>query len=452
MLDLSHYLFSCFHVFMFQASAALPKSASMYLAPAIGTYNIGDNFTVMVNIASPETPINAVAGVLYFPADLLSVNSVSADGSLINLWVQQPAYDNVSGRISFQGIIYDPGYQGGQTKILTINFQAKKAGIADVPFASGSILANDGFGTNVLASISGGVYALGGAKTPSETAEEAKENLSKLPAKPVITSPTQPDQNKWYAMSTAVLEWKLPAAIKAANAVNDQQAATKAGTKSQGLFATKNYGNLPDGVWYFHLRLENSYGWSQTASYKYQLDTHNPETLNISQLVSTDPASLKASFNLSGHDALSGLDYFSVKVDNGDFVRASSSGSCPGLTTYETADLAVGNHLLTVRAYDRAGNYTEKSLAFAIGAAAGTAGQAGSAGQEFPAVKFCAQPFTAGGCALAIGSYFSIGCWWLLLIILVILIILLIILIYYRRRYSQIQPDTADKVDNNLRP
>ena len=60
----------------------------------------------------------------------------------------------ISNRISFEGVILNPGFQGNNGVIFQVTFLAKKAGLVSLTFNEGSILANDGLGTNVLAVLS----------------------------------------------------------------------------------------------------------------------------------------------------------------------------------------------------------------------------------------------------------------------------------------------------------
>jgi hypothetical protein len=111
----------------------------------------GEKFTIDVKINSLEQSINAVSGTLSFPATLVHVLSIGKDKSIINLWTEEPRLS--SNRVLFEGIILNPGFQGMNGLVLHITFEAEKAGPIHLNFDEGSILANDGLGTNILATL-----------------------------------------------------------------------------------------------------------------------------------------------------------------------------------------------------------------------------------------------------------------------------------------------------------
>lgn len=125
---------------------AASPDALMLTAPQ-NTINVGENMVVTVSVASPNQAMNAVSGSITF-SGALSVESISTAGSIVNFWTQQPRA--AGNRIHFEGIVLNPGYYGPKAKIFTITFTAKRAGSSTIFFDDGAILANDGFGTNIL--------------------------------------------------------------------------------------------------------------------------------------------------------------------------------------------------------------------------------------------------------------------------------------------------------------
>jgi hypothetical protein len=148
-------LFFCFFIFAFFVNlfiTSVASAASLHLSPSSGSYTEGGILSVSVFVSS-DSAINAISGVLIFPQDKLEVISLSKDGSIMNLWVREPAFSNTGGTISLEGVVLNPGFVGNSGKILTVNFKTKSAGSAHISFNSGSVLANDGYGTNVLSSL-----------------------------------------------------------------------------------------------------------------------------------------------------------------------------------------------------------------------------------------------------------------------------------------------------------
>jgi len=97
-------------------------TASLYLSPSTGTYNIGDTFSVILNVDTEGKSINAAEGNLSFPKDKLRVLNISRGSSIFNLWTQEPSFSNSDGTITFGGGLPHPGYIGSSGSILTARF------------------------------------------------------------------------------------------------------------------------------------------------------------------------------------------------------------------------------------------------------------------------------------------------------------------------------------------
>ena len=124
-------------------------AANLDILPISQSVNMGDTVSVSVMVSTSGQVINAVSGVLSFPKDLLEVSSVSATGSIINFWANDPKFSNSEGTVNFEGVIMSPGYSGNNGRVLKINFKIKTTGQADLQFGTASILANDGNGTDI---------------------------------------------------------------------------------------------------------------------------------------------------------------------------------------------------------------------------------------------------------------------------------------------------------------
>lgn len=162
-------------------------ASSVGFNPDNGAYNVGDLVRVRVVVSSDKS-INATSGQILFPRDLLSLSSVSKNGSIINLWAQEPSYSNTSGVISFEGVILN-GYSGEQGTILTLIFKAKSTGTANLKFSQASILANDGNGTEVISGK--GTAAL----TIKEQIKDQQIPVGKTIEETVQKEPTEPIKN-----------------------------------------------------------------------------------------------------------------------------------------------------------------------------------------------------------------------------------------------------------------
>lgn len=156
-------IFSVSLVFLFSVSLALPvaaEAASLYLSPSSGTYTVGTTFNVNINVSSSDQALNAVQGVLIFSPSDLQIVAVSKTSSIISLWVQEPTFNNNTGRVNFEGVVLNPGFIGSTGRVLQVTFKAKSANPTTVSLSSASVLANDGQGTNILSQLGNGKYLL----------------------------------------------------------------------------------------------------------------------------------------------------------------------------------------------------------------------------------------------------------------------------------------------------
>lgn len=174
------FLILIFFVFINQA-----LSADLYISPQSKTIYVGDRFSITIYVDSPDKAINAVSFKISYPNNLLKVESISKTGSLISLWAQDPKIEN--GVISGEGVILNQtsegniGFTGSKGKIIKINFKAIQEGIAEINFISGSVLANDGQGTNILKNFRNGSYTIEQKITPVIIEEEisTEKNIAK---------------------------------------------------------------------------------------------------------------------------------------------------------------------------------------------------------------------------------------------------------------------------------
>ena len=158
---------------------------TLFFSPTSGSYNVGQTFPVRILVSSTQRAINAASGVLSFPADKLQVTSVSKVGSILSLWVQEPSFSNSQGTVSFEGVVPNPGFNRQDGRIITVNFRATNTGNASLRFSSGSLLANDGYGTNILRTLGTAAFSINSAQ-----AEQASPPVEEVPfVEPDIESP-----------------------------------------------------------------------------------------------------------------------------------------------------------------------------------------------------------------------------------------------------------------------
>ena len=145
------------------------SAATLYITPSTGAYRIGDLFSVLINVNTSGAAINAASGQLNFDNSKFEVSNLGYSSSVFTLWTQEPTFSNAAGSVTFSGGLPSPGFTGPSGAILRVTFKPKASGQATVNFVSGSVLANDGKGTNILNSFSGGIFNVLPALQPAET-------------------------------------------------------------------------------------------------------------------------------------------------------------------------------------------------------------------------------------------------------------------------------------------
>lgn len=356
-------LFGSIH-FALPAQAA---GASLYLAPSTGTYVIGGRFSVAVRVNSGGDTINAAEGTISFDSNLLEVTGVSKSGSVFNLWTVEPVYNNSAGTISFGGGIPRPGYSGSSGGICTVSFRAKKSGTAAVRFTSGAVLAADGKGTNVLVSMGSGSYTISPQVTapstpsspsqPSQPAPQAEPDYNK----PAVKSETHPDQNTWYNKNIVKFSWELPEGVSDASVLFDRKPDSNPGSVSDGKISEKEYTDVEDGVWYFHIRYKDARRWGTTEHYRVMIDTRPPLPFDVNVKKIGVGEWPELSFETT--DKESGLARYEVFIGSLEEKTYELGPEEKGL---KVTDLGVGEHVAMIRALDNAGNEAVKTINFMI--------------------------------------------------------------------------------------
>lgn len=338
-------------------------AANLYPYPATGSYTTGQSFSVAIYVSSADQELNAASGIISFPKDKLEVTSLSKNGSIISLWAQEPQFSNTAGSINFEGIILNPGYQGTAGKILTINFKAKVSGEAPLTFISGSILANDGQGTNILSSLGSALYAIEVPLSgPAAEQGESKAVIVGTPPAPLVTSVTHPYSDSWYKSTEPEFSWNLPTGTESVHLLVSKSPQVTPIVAYTPAINYKKLDSLDNGIWYFHVQLKNQNGWGGVTHFRFQIDNQSPDYFNIELQPEDDTTEPVRSFNFSAHDAISGIQSYEIQIDGGETLTWDDDGS----HLYKTPILPPGHHTAVFKALDGAENFLVQTAEFVI--------------------------------------------------------------------------------------
>lgn len=334
-------------------------AATLSFSPQSGIYLAGRSFSVSVVVSSPNEAMNAVQGEVSFPTSELEVLSVSEANSIINLWVQNPTFSNQNGTINFGGVAVNPGYEGSSGNIITIQFEAKNSGSAPLSFISGSVLANDGKGTNILTSMEGADFTVTPLSSASAPGSAGAGGIA-INSTPAVASGT------WYSINSITFNWSIPANADGVDYAISNNPNLQLPDVNQGLVSQTTYdlSSFEDGRWYFFVSFNSGSAWSPPTVMEIMLDRTPPEPFVITR-EDTNLADPQPVFAWAANDDTSGIDHYEVKIGNGDWFDASTIQN--GSSSYMLPPQSPTNsRTLTVRAYDKAGNFTDATTDFTV--------------------------------------------------------------------------------------
>lgn len=326
--------------------------AALFLSPASGSFLVGSTFDLSIVLDTKSAAVNTLEVELNFPADKIQVASPSLGGqSIIQLWPAPPSFSNKEGRIYFVGGIPSPGIVTSQGVVLTLTFRVIAPGSGQISFGpKTSVLANDGKGTNIL----------------SQKPAAFLKFMVPSPQGPEISSPTHPDQEKWYRDNNPVFNWPKSQFAKAFSYSLDHDPAGFPDADSEGAEATASFQNLENGIWYFHLREQSDNIWGGVSHFVVKIDNQPPAGFDINVSPGKRTTNKNPIFRFFTTDALSGFDYFQMKIiplfeeleNQGLFFEVSSP--------YQAPAFKPGRYQVVVRALDKAGNSKDETVTMNI--------------------------------------------------------------------------------------
>jgi len=346
------------------------SSGALYLSPSTGSFKVGQTFSVKVQINSGDNQINAAEGKIKFNPEELEVKSISHQNSIFNLWIQEPNFSNSSGEINFSGGTTKP-FQGTQGTIFSFTLQTKRPGTSPLKFSFGRVLAADEKGTDIQAKLISASYLVQSSEEKKEEESSSSKmgnsnpftpisSSKKTPAAPIITSLTHPDSEKWYSQNTAKFIWKVPSDVQAVKLLVGHKPIASPTVYYSPPITSKVINDLDDGVWYFHIQFKNKYGWGEITHYKFQIDTQPPQPFKIKVKEGRVTDNPKPTLLFKSIDKTSGIDHYEIKIDDKKSLEEKEKSE------YQLPLLSSGNHLIIVKAVDKAGNYTSSAIEIKI--------------------------------------------------------------------------------------
>ena len=320
----------------------LMHQATFFFAPHSGTFIENSTFDVSIYLDSKGESVNTIDMTLRFDPSKLQIVHSLGGRSIIGIWLEPPSYSNTSGTMHLTGTIPN-GIVTQSGLITTITFKANVSGTAKVWLSDTTlVLANDGQGSNVKL-----------------TLDESRYFISPTPPGGVrVFSETHPYSDHWYNNNNPTFAWEKEEGVSQFSYLLDNKPFTTPDNQTNLTTDTiKGYENLPDGLWYFHIKAKKQGVWGGTTHFLARIDTAPPAQFTPSvDVLSAAVIKSRGLVSFFTTDALSGLDHYEVGVLSESDPQDSSPAFTETEGPYQIPGYLNKKIHIIVRAYDRAGN------------------------------------------------------------------------------------------------
>jgi hypothetical protein len=229
------------------------------------------------------------------------------------------------------------------------------SGSTDITFVSGGILANDGYGTNILSSLGKATYSISpGVITPTPIPGEREISVPTV-SRVNVTSQTHPDSSKWYSNNNPLFKWDVPSGVSEVISVLSRRANSPPIISYSPPISEKLLTDLGEGEWYLNARFRTSAGLGPITSFKFNIDTQVPLPFSITRLDTDDPTNPRPELLFESSDITSGIDHYEFVVNDTEPIVISVSDAG---RSYVMPLQTPGEKNLEIKAFDRAGNST----------------------------------------------------------------------------------------------
>lgn len=339
--------FSCITEKIFAASLSFSSKNS--------NVSIGGIVSIQVWVGTDKKYINNIDGIIQYPSDLLDVLSISKSSSIFTMWVEEPKFSNIDGKISFNGGLPNPGYLGENGEIISVVFKTKKQGTASIFFSEAAVRENDGLGTDILKNKSNFIVNI----ISDNFVPKIVPSLSlKTPETPIVSSSLTPNSDNWYSTKKTTFSWTLPKDIIAIETLLGKYPDSEPYVLYNPAISSKTVEDLGEGVLYFHIRYQNENGWSKVAHKKIKIDNTSPENI-ISSYKTLDSGLIELSLN--SKDKISSISKFVLLIDEEKDIEINNITEGENAKFVFTEDYT-GTKEIKIKAYDQAGNIKESGV------------------------------------------------------------------------------------------
>jgi hypothetical protein len=175
---------------------------------------------------------------------------------------------------------------------------------------------------------------------------------------PPTVSITSPTNGASLPSSSVTVTWA--ASDGSGSGIDTVEVKLNSGTWTPVTTSSRAFTGLAEGSHTVSVRVTDNAGNTATASVTFMVDTVNPTlTINLPE-DGTETRDTTVTITWTCTDTGCGIDRIEVSIDDGSFIPVGTASE------REFTDLAVGEHTVEVRAYDKAGNMVEASVDFTV--------------------------------------------------------------------------------------
>ncbi len=324
-------------------------NSTLAFDPSFAVWSRSSEQRVEVEVSTGGEAINAAQiDITYDPSRIWVADIITADSFCAPAIFLEKSIDNKRGEVQVACGLPTPGFSGEGGNVVTLALQPMQGGDVTLHFSTDTqILANDGLGTDVLRLSTDGSYRI----IDEAMAENSTSSV-------IVFSPTYPNSARWYNEPNGLFTWIASPGYRYLYSLNNIPVMTTlAGARATSADSVL-FSGLTDGIYYFHIQPIKNGITGAVSNYKVMIDTTPPSEPIIKASETTVSEGQIVRLTFESHDDLSGLqgNYY-VQFDDGIFLPAASPLSI---------SLPIGTHIITVRAFDRAGNFADGSITITV--------------------------------------------------------------------------------------
>jgi hypothetical protein len=360
--------YSVFFAVFLLLACVLPvfaHAAILSIEPSTGSYPVGEPFSVEVRVDTQGKNIGSADVRLSFEPTDLEYVGMSDEGSIFTTLLVDN--DTNPGTIDLSGFIARgrESYVGNNGTIARVMFVPLRNTQTQVRFVSGAatppltLTASVGDLANIVTDLRSAAYIL----VPRESIASVSGPVGTVRGASDIRLSYDPEpSNGWIATSSVRLSWELPeGTTDMRTIVSTDSDATPTRTYSTPVRSVQ-LPNLDEGKQYFIIQFGVNGAWGPVIRHPLWIDTTPPSLTELRELPRQDLSDPRTVLSIRAEDDLSGIDRYEIEIDGGE-IEIWNSGEDG---TYRPTGLNPGEHVLTVRAFDVAGNSTSAEITFLV--------------------------------------------------------------------------------------